>query len=79
LGEKKGALSAVLTISILIGVAVLLVLIVVSLIRQHQDRAAQREAAARAYTGEAKAQHDESLRRRDAVRAAHAARPQPPD
>jgi hypothetical protein len=59
---------------ILAGAAVLLVLIVVSAVRQLQIRTEKKDAVARAYTGEAAAQHEESLARRAEVRAAHAAR-----
>jgi len=62
------------TVLTIIGVAVLLVLIVISVYRQLETRSAKKRATARAYTGEAKAQHDESLRRRADVRAAHADR-----
>jgi hypothetical protein len=61
---------------ILIGIAVLLVVLVISVRRQLQIRAEQRTAAAAAYRGDAEAQHEESLRRRADVRAAHAARVQ---
>ena len=59
------------TILSLIAVAVLLVLIVVSLKKQRDISVAEKQAAARAYTGEADAQHERSIRRRDSVRAAH--------
>ena len=64
-------MSIVLSIT---AVAVLVLLIVVSLKRQRDNRAAKQRAEARAYTGEAKAQHEKSLRRRAGVRAAHAER-----
>jgi hypothetical protein len=64
-------MSVVLSI---IAIAVLLLLIVVSVKRQRDDRVAKERAEARAYTGEAKAQHEQSLRRRAGVRAAHAER-----
>lgn len=58
------------TLSI-IAVVVLLVLIVLSVKRQRDVQAAQKEALARAHTGEAEAQHERSERRRADVRAAH--------
>jgi len=61
------------TLSI-IAVAVLLVLLAVSTQRWRAERAAQKEAVALAHSGEAEAQHAESLRRRADVRAAHADR-----
>jgi hypothetical protein len=61
------------TLSI-IAVLVLLGLLVMSAKRQREQRAADKEAAARAYTGEAEAQYERSMRRRDSVRAAHAER-----
>jgi hypothetical protein len=59
------------TLSI-IAVVVLLVLLVVSVKRQLAERAAHKQAVARAHTGEAEEQHAESLRRRANVRAVHA-------
>jgi Tfp pilus assembly protein PilX len=54
-----------------IAIVVLLVLIVVSMKKRHETRAAERaEADVRAHTGEA--QHADSLRRRAEVRAAPA-------
>ena len=61
------------TLSI-IAIVGLLVLLVVSVKRQRDLRVAQKEAVARAHTGEAAAQHADSLRRRADVRAAHAER-----
>jgi hypothetical protein len=61
------------TLSI-IAVGFLLVLLVVSVKRQLEHRAAEKEAVARAHSGEADAQHAESMRRRADVRAAHAER-----
>jgi hypothetical protein len=62
------------TVLSIIAVAVLLVLLAMSTQRWRAERAAQREAIAIAHTGEAEAQHAESIRRRAEVRAAHAER-----
>jgi hypothetical protein len=59
-------MSVVLSI---VAVAVLLLLIVLSLKRQLDERGAQRQAEARAHTGAAEAQHERSLHRRAGVRA----------
>jgi hypothetical protein len=59
---------------ILFGVAVLAILILVSLRRQHEDRVGERKVEAGRHSPEAKAQREESLRRRMGVRAAHAER-----
>jgi hypothetical protein len=56
-----------------IAVAVLLVLLALSVRRQREIQAEEKRAVALAHTG-ADDQHIESLRRRDAVRAAHVAR-----
>lgn len=58
----------------IIAVAVLLVLLAVSTQRWRTERAAQKEAVALAHTGDAEAQHADSMRRRADVRAAHADR-----
>ena len=63
------------TLSI-IAVVILLVLLVMSAKRQREQRTAQKQALAEAHTGDAAAQHAESLRRRADVRAAHAERAQ---
>jgi hypothetical protein len=65
------------TLSI-IAIVILLILLAVSAKRQLEQRAAQKKEIARAHTGEAEAQHAESLRRRAGVRAAHAERAQKP-
>jgi heme exporter protein D len=59
-------MSVVLSI---VAVAVLLLLIIVSAKRLLDERAAQKQADARAYTGAAEAQHERSLSRRAGVRA----------
>ena len=62
------------TVLSIIAIAILLVLLVLSTQRWRAERAAQRKAVALAHTGEAEAQHAESMRRRADVRAAHADR-----
>jgi hypothetical protein len=61
------------TLSI-IAVVFLLVLLAISAKRQREQRTAQKQAIAKAHTGEADAQYAESQRRRAGVRAAHAER-----
>jgi hypothetical protein len=63
-----------ITILSLVGVAVLLVLLVVSAKMQLDARAARKQTEARAHSGEAEAQHERSVRRRDLARASHAER-----
>ena len=58
----------------LIAVAVLTVLMIVSLIKLLGERSARKQAEAKAWSGAAQEQHDESLARRAEVRARHADR-----
>jgi F0F1-type ATP synthase membrane subunit b/b' len=60
------------TVLSIIAVVVLLALLAVSVKRQREIKAAEKQA--RADAGEAGGQHEESLRRRAGVRAAHAER-----
>ena len=56
----------------LIGVAMLLVLMAISTVRLLANKRDLKEADARAWSGAAQKQHEESLARRAAVRARHA-------
>jgi hypothetical protein len=63
------------SVLIIIGVSIVFVLFLVSVRRQLQERAADKRATALARSGSSgETQHEESLRRRADVRAAHAAR-----
>jgi hypothetical protein len=62
------------TVLTLVAVAVLTVIVLVGLMRQHQDRAAEGRVEAARHTSAAREQKEESLQRRTAVRAAHAER-----
>jgi hypothetical protein len=62
-----------LTVVIIIGCAILVVLIAISLMRQREQRAADKHAKAEAYTGEVEARQDASRQIRERVRADYAA------
>ena len=58
----------------IIGVTVLLILVAISLKKQHEGKAAERLEDAGRHSEDAVAQREESTRRRMGVRAAHAER-----
>src|SRR2546426_11494459 len=71
--RSKGGAAMGNTLSI-IAVVVLLVLLIVNTKRWREGQAAKTQVIARAHTGDAEAQHAESLHRRAGVGAAHAER-----